>query len=171
MKKLVKEIKDTLSIFHASKGFTLLELLVVVLIIGILASIALPQYERAVEKSRAAEPQLILKDMFVAQQECILRTGALNKCAGIDMASQGDGTSFWDNSSFQPPTELTDECLDTEPCFKTKYWEYWVDDVLYAGRVRNNEIIAVLTLGGNISDLTCGNTDNIVEDYCKKIGM
>ena len=73
MKKLANKIEDTLNnIFSFSKGFTLLELLVIVLIIGILASIALPQYRKAKEKSNIAPILSILKNLYQAEESYYL---------------------------------------------------------------------------------------------------
>ncbi len=79
------------------KGFTLIELLVVVLIIGILAAMAMPQYFKAVERSRMTEADQLLSSIAQAQQRKYLQ---INKYTAdyrsMDVAPKGaQGSTFY----------------------------------------------------------------------------
>ena len=62
----------------AQQGFTLIELLVVVLIIGILATVAVPQYQKAVIKSRFAQLQVVGNSLVRSQEDFYLNNGEWN---------------------------------------------------------------------------------------------
>ena len=60
------------------KAFTLIELLVVVLIIGILSAVALPQYQKAVQRARLSEILVRLNAMQKAVELYMLENGNPN---------------------------------------------------------------------------------------------
>ena len=78
------------------KGFTLIEVLVVVLIIGILAGIALPQYRKAVRKARVSEARIILRAIGDATDRYFLQHNDIVvdiEDLDIDISTESD---YWD---------------------------------------------------------------------------
>ncbi len=71
---------------RVSRGFTLIELLVVILIIGILAAVALPQYQQATRISKTKKWFPDLKTLQTAQEVYYLRNGKYtNKLEDLDI--------------------------------------------------------------------------------------
>lgn len=96
--------------YKNKRGFTLIELLVVVLIIGILAAIALPQYQKAVEKSRAAQAISLLKTLHSAQEAYFLTHGEYpTRFDELDVDFSWTGQEQWFTGSSATDTRSNGE--------------------------------------------------------------
>ena len=89
-----------------AQGFTLLELMIVVVVIGVLAAVAWPSYQDQVRKSNRAAAQQLMLDIASRQEQYLLDarayTATLGSSAGLNLGPQG-----WDC------TTLATKCSNT----------------------------------------------------------
>ncbi len=67
---------------HKNKGFTIVELIIAILIVGILAAVSIPAYRAHVRKSIATEGSNLLSEIQVGEKAYFYRTGKF-----LDVAS------------------------------------------------------------------------------------
>ena len=97
---------------HNRRGFTLIELMIVVVIIGILAALAIPKFIKVTGKAKVSEAKTILKEIFTLEKayfnehDCYVEFANGNACTqiGFDLP---EGTS-----RFQYQVTCTDSSAD-----------------------------------------------------------
>lgn len=93
---------------YSTKGFTLVELLIVVAIIGVLASQGVPAYRRMIQKSRKGEAQVMLGNIATAESGFFSEYGQYtNNIARA--GAQLEGTNFIYASGFTDGACATQE--------------------------------------------------------------
>jgi len=86
------------------RGFTLVELLIVILIVGILAAVAVPLYLGYTKDAKSAEGKALAGSAMTALQGCVQAKGAGGTCAladisgriGVSSATGVTGDGRWD---------------------------------------------------------------------------
>ena len=119
------------------KGFTLLEVLIVVIIIGVLASIALPQYTATIEKSKSGE--------------AVMNVGAIR--------SSLDRYWYQNNSDLTGAT-LDNLDIDNPNDVTNKLYTYSISGLSGAGAERAYTVTATRTSGGVNYWVVWTQTDN-----------
>ncbi len=71
-----------------NRGFTLMELMIVVLIVGILGAIAYPSYMESVRKTNRADAKAALNDVAGRMERCFTTNSTYVGCAFLELSGE-----------------------------------------------------------------------------------
>lgn len=74
-----------------SQGFTLIELMIVIAIVGILAAVAVPQYSAYTQRAKFTEVISITSARKTAVSICHQETNSLDSCNGTELTTDHSG--------------------------------------------------------------------------------
>ena len=143
---------------NAGKGFTLLELLVVVLIIGILTAIALPQYQLAVGKSKLSTLKNIVKSTAESVQRYYMINNTIpKKTSDMDISFKTTYENYNNTLGFKISGDIS--CI---------IWR--LEDKLACGRkIFGTDIYIYANRSGHFTNCLAYSTDktDVVNNICK----
>jgi type IV pilus assembly protein PilE len=110
---------------NKAAGFTLIEVMIVVVVIGILAAVAYPSYQEHIRKSNRAAAQQLMLDIASRQEQYLLDarnyTATLGGSTGLNVSPQGWNcttvTTKCTNANYEITVAATAAAAGTPPAY------------------------------------------------------